>query len=293
MSSSFSSPVSRIQLPVLPNVPRLAEFRSCYRNKKPVLFRHGESDRFGEPGEDLLTVGLSKEEFDTHVDVLRSRDNRQFLKHELTHTVRIPLGEAVEAILGDPWQCEEEDVGSRSYLRVYLDTAPAAWTEGTKKLLETLGDLVSLEEDGTAHHSFKPGSVGVWVSSAGCETPLHFDLCHGFLHQAQGTKTFLLCPPGDMPYLHWDQRNELGSKNRTTSPVDLLRWLNGDAEQRRIFPHVDNCTLFEARLSPGTTLYTPPGWWHCVISVSPSVSVLAPFDPRPDAEALPSNVLLV
>lgn len=271
---------------VVQSVPSAQEFR-CFRNRFPLLFRHEFADRIDGD----LTRGLSEDALSGAVDVLQSNDNRQFLKHELTYSLSLPLGKAVESILGD---AHPRTDAKKSYLRVYQDAAPAAWVEATRPVLTTLQHLVSLAEDDSPHafKPFKPANVGMWISSAGCETPLHFDLCHGFLHQVHGEKTFLLCHPRDAPYLYWDQRGSSASKNRTTSPVDLPRWLDGDAEQRHAFPHVDNCTFYEARLSPGLTLYTPPGWWHAVRSVSSSVSLLAPFDPRPDLEALPSNVLL-
>ena len=290
-----ASPICNISLPRKVH-PSAAEFHATYRNKRPLLFSCTDAATgWMKPGS--MLESLSAEQLDAPVSVLRSRNNRQFLKHGLTSTALEPLAEAIGRILL-PDQGSEAQRGKLAgpggemplcYVRMYLDAAPAAWAASTQPL------LAQLEALSQADSSFKLANVGVWLSSAGCETPLHFDLCHGFLHQAVGSKTFILAAPADTPYLYWDRHGGTASsdKNRTTSPVDLLRWLAGDAEQRRAYPHVDNCAFFEARLGPGDTLYTPPGWWHAVVSETASVSVLAPFDPCTDEEELPFNVLLV
>jgi hypothetical protein len=39
------------------------------------------------------------------------------------------------------------------------------------------------------------------------------------------------------------------------------------------------------------TLYTPPGWWHYVESLTASASLLVPFDPNMSTEKMPFNVV--
>jgi len=211
------------------------------------------------------------------VDVLEAHDGRRFLKHELTHRHELPLAKSLTDILS-----QKED--SRRYLRAYLDQI-TCWHAQLAPVLDGLRVLSSVQ-------NFKEENVGVWVSSSGCETPLHFDLCHGFLVQCHGSKTFLLAPPSDTSCLYWSAASTAGSKNRTTSPVDLFAWIRGDASQQQLYPEVDGASFRVARLEPGLALYTPPGWWHAVVSESASVSVLAPFDPSGEIElrALPHNV---
>ena len=215
------------------------------------------------------------------VDILCALDGRRFLKHELTSHVSAPLASSMEEIL---YTTRSENIHQRLYLRAYLDQVPA-WRANLQPVLEQLGSMTGRD--------FCEKNVGIWVSSAGCETPLHFDLCHGFLVQCTGRKTFLLAPPSDTGCLYWSADSTAGSKNRTTSPVDLFAWTRGDEEQQKRFPEVDSASFRVALLEAGSALYTPPGWWHAVISETASVSVLVPFDPDPESSSdqLPHNAL--
>jgi Cupin-like domain len=149
-------------------------------------------------------------------------------------------------------------------------------------------------------HHFKDKNIGLWVSSQGCATPLHFDLCHGFLVQIFGRKTFILAPADDSTLVHYwlqtqrqKRETDSQSKNATTSPVDLGKWIQGDKIERQKYSRIDEVGWYIAELAPGDVLYTPPGWWHYVVSDTVSVSLLVPFDPNPDIESLPANVLMV
>ena len=71
--------------------------------------------------------------------------------------------------------------------------------------LRTEVDLDALEElvGGCAGaQCFKEAKCGVWLGSGGCVTPLHFDLCHGFLAGVRGTKHFTYYAPDDFRRLY-------------------------------------------------------------------------------------------
>jgi len=243
-----------------------------HRGKRPVILPVAIPENI----EELMQADNAGQE---EVDVLVSLDNRRFLKHELTRTVRMTLREGVRTALSPPLE--------RHYLRQYLDSsAPASWVEAFEPSLGLLESVSGVE--------LRRKNVGIWISSGGSETPLHFDLCHGLLVQLHGEKTFTLAPPSDTPYMYWPQA-KTSQKNRTTSPIDLPLWLGGDPEQRRQFPDTEYCAFSVAHLKPGDALYTPPGWWHAVSSdsASGSVSLLAPWDPKEGEETLPFNVLSV
>ena len=267
----------------LPSVERgeCSAFESRYRSKRPVIL----PCTIPENIEELLQAeDVSLQE----VDVLVSLDNRRFLKHELTRIVRMSLREGIRTALS-PTQTPTGF--ERRYLRQYLDSsAPASWVRAFEPCLGLLQETVSGIE-------FSRKNVGVWCSSGGSETPLHFDLCHGLLVQLRGEKTFTLAPPSDTPYMYWDhpKHQQTTSQNKTTSPIDLPLWLRGDPSQRQQFPDTEYCAFSVAHLKPGDALYTPPGWWHAVSSdsASGSVSLLAPWDPKEDEEMLPFNVLSV
>ena len=146
-------------------------------------------------------------------------------------------------------------------------------------------------------------TASVWASSPGCVTPLHFDLCHGFLTQIRGRKRALLVPPEHTRSLH---RNPPRDANPNSSRVDLPLWVDGEGTEageaeRRRHPRVVNAIgeIFEAIISPGETLYIPPFWWHHVTTLDgeggegdegeggASVSALLAFDPEPDESVHP------
>jgi hypothetical protein len=85
----------------------------------------------------------------------------------------------------------------------------------------------------------------------------------------------------------------LNKKNGTTSAIDFALWLDGDMKERSKHPLLDEVAWFIASLSPGDILYTPPGWWHYVISDTVSVSILIPCDPIPHFDILPTNSLSI
>ncbi len=60
--------------------------------------------------------------------------------------------------------------------------------------------------------------------------------------------------------------------------MDLTKWLAGDELERARYPTIEEATWMTADLDEGDVLYTPPGWWHHVLSVDTSISVLLPFD---------------
>lgn len=141
---------------------------------------------------------------------------------------------------------------------------------------------------------FSERTSSVWVSSPGCVTPLHFDLCHGLLTQLVGTKRVLLVAPEHSRSLH---RNPPSHANPNSSPVDLPLWL-GDAsnrdedvvEERRRHPRVANVLgeVYECVLTPGDTLYIPPFWWHHVATLGEaSTSLLLAFDPTAEESVHP------
>jgi ribosomal protein L16 Arg81 hydroxylase len=115
-------------------------------------------------------------------------------------------------------------------------------------------------------------------------TPLHYDLCHGFLAQMYGRKRFILASHEDLPLLYLNKDPSIG--NRNISRVDVAQWVDDTSDQRAKYPNFGDTTLYVADLFPGDILYTPPGWFHHVTSIDCSMYVLMPFDPQPD-EQLP------
>lgn len=133
---------------------------------------------------------------------------------------------------------------------------------------------------------FSEKTSSVWVSSPGCVTPTHFDLCHGLLTQIRGIKRVLLVPPEHTRSMH---RVAPGSVNPNSSPVDLSLYVFGVHDTENVSPksktknqarlcaardervkHPKTANAFgeirETTLEPGDTLYIPPFWWHQVVT---------------------------
>ena len=131
---------------------------------------------------------------------------------------------------------------------------------------------------------FKRELCSSWISSEGCITPLHYDLCHGFLSQIIGKKKVILFSPDDWRNLY---PRSITSSCRNSSKISLDLWMNGDENQISRFPNVGNAKILEVILDEGEMLYIPPFFWHFVETINPSVSVLLPFDMNANEEIHP------
>jgi hypothetical protein len=106
-------------------------------------------------------------------------------------------------------------------------------------------------------------STNLWFGGANCVSPLHFDISQNFLLQVYGEKHVVLISPDDSPYLYPDTKKEY----KNLSNVDPE---NPDHVK---YPLFKKATLMSCILEPGDVLYMPPGWWHQVRSLNPSISV--------------------
>ena len=152
------------------------EFVERYQHKRPVILSDLTTDwaalaRWGD-------VQHLSSLHDKDVLVLRSPDRRHFLKRTCAHYWG-PFGNVAERLF-TPGGLPE---GERLYARAKLE-------DGLRQevVLEPLEALVGA-------HSFNIAKCGVWLGSAGCVTPLHYDLCHGFLVGVLGTKHFTYYSP--------------------------------------------------------------------------------------------------
>ncbi|KAL1520505.1 hypothetical protein AB1Y20_022084 [Prymnesium parvum] len=124
-----------------------------------------------------------------------------------------------------------------------------------------------------------------WVSSAGCLTPLHYDLNEGILAQMIGEKRVWL--------YDWRERHKLYLRRPIDgdAPPGENNWerqsyaeLHGNHSSR--FPHVHRAQRWVADLQPGDLLYIPASWLHEVHSRSASFSLGWRFELP--AEEMPS-----
>lgn len=277
-------------------------FQSLYRMKKPLCLRNGAQDwpalvRWSDLNYFSSSIMTSvREEREGECDqetLLVANDGMTFLKHEFCQRSEMDYRQATQLILNKrPQEQEQESLTSepsstdhqRMYCRLYFDHQPVLAADTLPQQLASVflpNSLSSsspnpLSSQQREENSFEPKNCGIWISSSGCVTPLHYDLCHGILVQVYGRKRFLLASPQETIYL--SPNKDPFSKNQTSSQVNLTKWISNDLEEKRRFPAVDEAHWYSIDLSPGDVLYTPPGWWHYVVSLEESISVLLPFD---------------
>lgn len=289
-------------------------FQITVRNRKPLILKGAAQSWFGLNKNSNATAKIFDAVDECDVNMLVALDGRNFLKHTLCSTFVVDLKSGMKSILiGDSIVPHSDDIGGsaaqlqlnpklameRKYIRTYFDAHQNLLREVDLNDLKRLVLYPEVQNSDSIHDSpgsdilpFKLKNIGLWISSEGCVTPLHFDLCHGFLAQIVGEKTFLLASCSDSSLLRYWRSKKTGEQNGTTSPVDLSLWLDGNNAERIKYPLLDETAWFIADLGPGDILYTPPGWWHYVLSNTASVSVLIPFDPQPLIEILPMNILI-
>lgn len=168
------------------------EFSAIYRHKRPVLLR-GYADKWPALSRWSDSAHL-RELLGKEVDqtlVLRSPDGRRFLKRDCVQE-RWPFARIVDELFGSSTEVSQGDK-TRFYAR-------AAFADGLKAEVELDGleQLVCGSTSGACMSSvFRDQNCGVWLGSAGCITPLHYDLCHGFLVGVLGTKLITYYSPDD------------------------------------------------------------------------------------------------
>lgn len=119
----------------------------------------------------------------------------------------------------------------------------------------------------------KKYEVNLWFGEAGNATPLHYDPTHNFLVQIYGRKYIRLFSPSDTKYLYQHNRE-------TDGAFHLSQIKDIDKIDVQYHPKFKYATAFEAILSPGNTLYIPPGWWHDVRSLDPAISLSFWWKPK-------------
>lgn len=189
--------------------------------------------------------------------VLRSRSGRRFLKRDCIEE-RWPLANIIDHVSNT--HCSDA-----IYARAPLTAQAAAHCD-----LSLIEDMMGMPA--------KLENCGVWIGSSRNITPFHYDLCHGFLVQICGTKTFTFVEPAQWSCMYPRHGGPELSK------VDFEAWQGlcgpeAAASERQRKPKFADADLRSVTLEPGDVMYTPPFWWHHVSTGdAPGVSVLVPFD---------------
>lgn len=103
-----------------------------------------------------------------------------------------------------------------------------------------------------------------WIGPGNTVVGFHIDWVHNLLAQIYGTKRVTLVSPrfnkNMYPLAKYDFRSRL-------SAIEPTCW---DQEMHPLFSQV---SVVDICLEPGHVLYIPPGWWHRVESLAPSISI--------------------
>jgi lysine-specific demethylase 8 len=101
----------------------------------------------------------------------------------------------------------------------------------------------------------------LWIGSAWTCSGLHSDLKDNIFAQIYGSKRVVLVPFHQTPLVYPYIDNIVNSR------VDPDRF---SAER---FPRFLRARVYATTVRPGEVLYIPRGWWHCLKSESPSISI--------------------
>jgi hypothetical protein len=105
-----------------------------------------------------------------------------------------------------------------------------------------------------------------WLGPAGTLTGYHIDWIDNILAQISGRKHVWLVPPSVSQAMYPSRKYDYRS---TLSEVEPNTW---DARRHPLFATVRPS---EITLEPGQMLFIPRGWWHRVLSLTPSISINA------------------
>ena len=138
--------------------------------------------------------------------------------------------------------------------------------------LDATGSLMALKPTALAaadDTAARPNAEGVcWVGSAGCLTPLHYDLSDGLLAQALGEKRVWLFHPDAMDNCYLRSPRRPGHDNWERQSMASLH-----GEPANDWPQLRRATRFLADLRPGDCLFIPSQWLHEVHSRTASFSL--------------------
>ena len=161
----------------------------------------------------------------------------------------------------------------------------AVTTGATHGLLASLRQPQMLGASGlafecTAAPKACEGVGQIWLSYESGLSACHFDAPHGVLVCLGGEREVLLMPPRAPALLGVPGVSLLGTS--MAASVDAFELLSANADRVRGIVQV-------ARMTPGTALFIPHGWWHQVRSSGDAAALSIPVCARRMWTASPGN----
>lgn len=112
---------------------------------------------------------------------------------------------------------------------------------------------------------FEPGEVNFWFGGKKVTAYTHYDTSYNLHTIIRGRKRFLLFPPSAYKYLKLYP--SLHTFYRQVQ-VDVL-----NLTQAQFRELLFETPFQEVELTRGETLYIPPYWFHCVVTLEPTISL--------------------
>jgi hypothetical protein len=125
----------------------------------------------------------------TDVLVLRSENEGRFLKSDCLQE-RWPPARVVRHLFSSPAPSSGPAAGAENQATETVRLAADGIYARTPLTEQALADCDLKVLEAMMGQPAQVANCGVWIGSASNITPFHYDLCHGFLVQVLGTKTF-------------------------------------------------------------------------------------------------------
>ena len=139
------------------------------------------------------------------------------------------------------------------------------YASGDIELLK-IGNIFSAESLAkVTFGNFNPAEVNFWFGDKSVTAYTHYDTSHNLHTIVRGRKRFLLFPPSAYKYLKLYP--SLHTYYRQVQ-VDILNLTQADFRELLF-----ETPFLEVVLTRGDTLYIPPYWFHCVVSLEPTISI--------------------
>lgn len=219
--------------------------RDYYANQRPVVIS-GLVDHW--PALSLWNADYLERKVgrDTGVEAQKGRSSRKdFEIDKLRLRQTVPFSEIADALRSplpsnDLYVTANNGAGNRAVFdRIWTDFGPI--------------DGYTTAADGNDGY--------LWIGPAGTVTPFHHDLTNNLLIQVKGRKRVHMVP-------NWEE-----ARMKQTRRI-FSGWTLEDVQKAAESGGDTAPILIETEIGPGDALFIPVGWWHHVVSLDESYSVL-------------------
>lgn len=158
-------------------------------------------------------------------------------------------------------------LSGKEFFRLLIDSNKDhyMYASGDIDLLQMNNVFTSDSLEQVTFGDFEPGQVNFWFGSENVTAYTHYDTSHNLHTVIRGHKKFLLLPPSAYKYLKLYP--SLHTFYRQTQ-VDILNLTQSEFRELLF-----QTSFLEVVLERHETLYIPPYWFHCVVTVEPSISL--------------------